>query len=154
MASPATGVDQPEDVVVIDDGLARGDENPFLVDQTRSSTARHQLKPGTVAGDVDPGARYKSQSVSQGLGHDDATDRVDAGFHGKTIPATSQGKGAALPVVSAPVMRPHEREAAETAIFLAEVAGRHWYTDWRTRLEPVNDEHNRGLPRVTLACRG
>ena len=43
-----------------------------------------------------------------------------------------------------------QREAAETAIFLAEVAGRHGHTDWRQRLEPFNDEHNGGLPRVAL----
>ena len=41
-----------------------------------------------------------------------------------------------------------QREAAETAIFLAEVAGRHGDADFRTRLEPENDAHNDGLPRV------
>lgn len=44
-----------------------------------------------------------------------------------------------------------QREAAETAIFLAEVAGRtHGYTDWRKRLEPENEAHNGGLPRAVL----
>ncbi|MBB6174862.1 type III restriction enzyme [Nocardiopsis mwathae] len=43
-----------------------------------------------------------------------------------------------------------QREAAETAIFLTEVAGRHGYTDWRRRLEPENEAHNSGLPRVAL----
>lgn len=43
-----------------------------------------------------------------------------------------------------------QREAAETAIFLAEVAGRHGTADYRRRLEPVNEEHNSGLPRVGL----
>lgn len=43
-----------------------------------------------------------------------------------------------------------QREAAETAIFLAEVAGRHGYTDWRRRLAEANSEHNAGLPRVAL----
>ncbi len=43
-----------------------------------------------------------------------------------------------------------QREAAETAIFLAEVAGRHGYTDWRRRLAEANEEHNSGLPRVAL----
>jgi type III restriction enzyme len=43
-----------------------------------------------------------------------------------------------------------QREAAETAIFIAEVAGRHGYADWRQRLEPFNAEHNAGLPRVAL----
>lgn len=43
-----------------------------------------------------------------------------------------------------------QREAAETAIFLAEVAGRHGYNDWRQRLSEANDEHNSGLPRVAL----
>lgn len=43
-----------------------------------------------------------------------------------------------------------QREAAETAIFLAEVAGRHGTADYRRRLEPVNAEHNSGLPRVGL----
>ncbi|HVW81007.1 MAG TPA: DEAD/DEAH box helicase family protein [Mycobacteriales bacterium] len=43
-----------------------------------------------------------------------------------------------------------QREAAETSIFLAEVAGRHGYADWRTRIEPFNAEHNGGLPRTAL----
>jgi type III restriction enzyme len=44
-----------------------------------------------------------------------------------------------------------QREAAETAIFLTEVAGRtHGYADWRKRLEPQNDLHNAGLPRAAL----
>ncbi|MEX2375780.1 MAG: DEAD/DEAH box helicase family protein, partial [Dehalococcoidia bacterium] len=43
-----------------------------------------------------------------------------------------------------------QREAAETAIFLVEVAGRHGFTDWRQRLEPENEAHNNGLPRIAL----
>jgi type III restriction enzyme len=43
-----------------------------------------------------------------------------------------------------------QREAAETAIFLAEVAGRHGYADYRRRLEPENRLHNDALPRVGL----
>ena len=44
-----------------------------------------------------------------------------------------------------------QREAAETAIFLTEVAGRHpSYPDWRKRLEPENEVHNHGLPRAAL----
>jgi type III restriction enzyme len=43
-----------------------------------------------------------------------------------------------------------QREAAETAIFLAEVAGRHGTADYRRRLEPENQIHNDGLPRVGL----
>ena len=43
-----------------------------------------------------------------------------------------------------------QREAAETAIFLAEVAGRHGEADFRARLEPHNVHHNDGLPRVAL----
>ncbi len=44
-----------------------------------------------------------------------------------------------------------QREAAETAIFLTEVAGRsHGYPDWRKRLEPQNEAHNGGLPRAAL----
>jgi type III restriction enzyme len=44
-----------------------------------------------------------------------------------------------------------QREAAETAIFLTEVAGRtHGYADWRKRLEPENELHNVGLPRMAL----
>jgi type III restriction enzyme len=44
-----------------------------------------------------------------------------------------------------------QREAAETAIFLTEVAGRaHGYADWRKRLEPENNVHNAGLPRIAL----
>lgn len=44
-----------------------------------------------------------------------------------------------------------QREAAETAIFLTEVAGRHApYADWRKRLEPENATHNNGLPRAAL----
>jgi len=43
-----------------------------------------------------------------------------------------------------------QREAAETAVFLAEVAGRHGIADYRTRLDPINEEHNDGLPRIGL----
>lgn len=44
-----------------------------------------------------------------------------------------------------------QREAAETAIFLTEVAGRaHAYADWRARLEQENAAHNAGLPRLAL----
>jgi len=43
-----------------------------------------------------------------------------------------------------------QREAAETAIFLAEVAGRHGYADWRRQIQDHNADHNAGLPRVAL----
>jgi type III restriction enzyme len=43
-----------------------------------------------------------------------------------------------------------QREAAETAIFLTEVAGRKGMSDWRRRLEPENEAHNSGLPRIAL----
>ena len=49
-----------------------------------------------------------------------------------------------------------QREAAETAIFLAEVVGRRDYTpslsgvDWRDILSEANDTHNAALPRVAL----
>lgn len=43
-----------------------------------------------------------------------------------------------------------QREAAETAIFLTEVAGRHGYTDWRVRITQANAEFNSDLPRIAL----
>lgn len=43
-----------------------------------------------------------------------------------------------------------QREAAETAIFLAEVAGRRGHTDYRPRIDEQNRIHNAGLPRVAL----
>lgn len=50
-----------------------------------------------------------------------------------------------------------QREAAETAIFLAEVVGRRGYVprrtggiDWRDKLLADNAQHNAGLPRVAL----
>lgn len=45
-----------------------------------------------------------------------------------------------------------QREAVETAIFLAEVAGRgRWKgADWRRRLDEANAVHNAGLPRTAL----
>ena len=43
-----------------------------------------------------------------------------------------------------------QREAAETAVFLAEVAGRDRFTDWRRLLAAENETHNAGLPRVAL----
>lgn len=43
-----------------------------------------------------------------------------------------------------------QREAAETVIFLTEVAGRHGTADYRRRLEPENAQHNDGLPRIGL----
>lgn len=43
-----------------------------------------------------------------------------------------------------------QREAAETAIFLAEVAGRHGTVDYRSRIDTENALHNNGLPRIAL----
>jgi type III restriction enzyme len=43
-----------------------------------------------------------------------------------------------------------QREAAETAIFVAEVAGRQGTADYRTRLDPENKLHNDGLPRIAI----
>ena len=43
-----------------------------------------------------------------------------------------------------------QREAVETAIYLAEVAGRSSRTDWRRRVDAANEVHNTGLPRVGL----
>ncbi len=43
-----------------------------------------------------------------------------------------------------------QREAAETAVFLAEVTGRHGWADFRPRLHAANAEHNDGLPRLAL----
>lgn len=43
-----------------------------------------------------------------------------------------------------------QREAAETAIYLAEAAGRAGNTDWRKPLAEANAEYNAGLPRVAL----
>jgi len=57
---------------------------------------------------------------------------------------------AALPPVRDDPVLYCQREAAETAIFLAEVAGRHGTADYRRRLEPENRLHNDGLPRVGL----
>ncbi len=43
-----------------------------------------------------------------------------------------------------------QREAAETAIFMTEVAGRHGTADYRTRIAEQNRLHNDGLPRMGL----
>lgn len=43
-----------------------------------------------------------------------------------------------------------QREAAETAIYLAECAGRRGEPDFRTRLDEQNLLHNDGLPRIAL----
>lgn len=43
-----------------------------------------------------------------------------------------------------------QREAAETAIYLAEVAGRQGEVDFRRGLDEENRVHNDGLPRVAL----
>lgn len=43
-----------------------------------------------------------------------------------------------------------QREAAETAIFLAEVSGRKGAPDFRHRLDDENRLHNDGLPRIAL----
>jgi len=45
-----------------------------------------------------------------------------------------------------------QREAAETAIYLAEAAGRRasGEADWRRRVDEANEVHNAGLPRVAL----
>lgn len=43
-----------------------------------------------------------------------------------------------------------QREAAETAIYLTEAAGRDGNRDWRPPLDRANAEYNAGLPRVAL----
>src|SRR5262249_51452525 len=43
-----------------------------------------------------------------------------------------------------------QREAAETAIYLAEAAGRNGEPDFRARIGEPNAVHNDGLPRVAL----
>ncbi|MBS1848885.1 MAG: DEAD/DEAH box helicase family protein, partial [Actinobacteria bacterium] len=43
-----------------------------------------------------------------------------------------------------------QREAAETAIYLAEMAGRKGEPDFRRRIDRYNDDHNDGLPRIAL----
>ena len=43
-----------------------------------------------------------------------------------------------------------QREAAETAIFVIEAAGKGGYRDWRQLLGEANDEYNAGIPRVAL----
>ncbi len=43
-----------------------------------------------------------------------------------------------------------QREAAETAIYLTEVAGRHGEPDFRSRVDEENRRHNDGLPRLAL----
>jgi type III restriction enzyme len=43
-----------------------------------------------------------------------------------------------------------QREAAETAIYVAEVAGRHGEPDFRSRIDPENSLHNAGLPRIGI----
>lgn len=43
-----------------------------------------------------------------------------------------------------------QREAAETAIFLTEVAGRHGYPDFRALVDMANEGHHSKLPRVAL----
>jgi len=57
---------------------------------------------------------------------------------------------AALPPVRDEPVFFCQREAAETAIFLAEVAGRHGTADYRSRLAVENAVHNDGLPRIAL----
>jgi hypothetical protein len=58
---------------------------------------------------------------------------------------------AALPPVRDEPVLFCQREAAETAIFLAEVAGRHGTADYRRRLEPEIRLHNDRLPGLLLA---
>ena len=44
-----------------------------------------------------------------------------------------------------------QREAAETAIFIAEIAGRQAASaDWRIRVDDANAEHNHGMPRLAF----
>ncbi len=57
---------------------------------------------------------------------------------------------AALPPVRDERMLFCQREAAETAIYLAEVAGRKGEPDFRVGIDEQNATHNDGLPRVAL----
>lgn len=72
-----------------------------------------------------------------------------SGYHGATVTSLKLLRHWADPHRENRILFA-QREAAETAIFLAEVSGRHGFADRRPVVDGQNLEHNEGLPRIAL----
>jgi type III restriction enzyme len=96
------------------------------------------------------GERRERNELINDIRRDVAKWRRDGQFAGVTAISRKLLQHWADPKRENPVLF-CQREAAETAIFLTEVAGRKGgYADWRRLLEPRNEAHNMGLPRTAL----
>ena len=109
---------------------------------------------GSVQGEIDfdlTGERRERNSLINDIRRDVARWRRDGRYAGVTPVTRKLLQHWADPHRENRVLF-CQREAAETAIFLTEVAGRRGtgYPDWRERLNPENEAHNDGLPRVAL----
>jgi type III restriction enzyme len=152
-------------------------DNPILNSPYDPPAAHFELGPDGPTGVVAPGRRRsesfipvppsrKGKHAQQQLDLDAAGERIEqntlindirhavdrwrAGNYNGVTPMTRK----LLQYWSAPERDEPvffcQREAAETAIYLAEAAGRHGNPDFRTRIDPENVLHNDGLPRVAL----
>lgn len=66
--SDSSGVEEPEDSVIIDGRVAGGDQHPGFVDQLGGAAGRDQLEAGAVAGDVHGQPRGEAERFSERLG--------------------------------------------------------------------------------------
>jgi type III restriction enzyme len=154
-------------------------DNPILNSPYEQPDRYYEVGPTGPTGEIKDGRRpsesfipiaisKKSQQVQQSLDFDPTGERREKNTLINDIrrDVAAWRRGAHYPGVT-PITRKllqhwadpdrenrvifAQREAAETAIFLTEVAGRtHGYADWRRRLEPENAAHNEGLPRAAL----
>jgi len=157
---------------------SEGLDNPILSAPYDSPEAHFVLGPDGPTGDVKPGRRpsesfipvppSKKGKTQQALDFDVTQERREqnslindirfeverwrARGYPSVTPMTRKllQHWAARPPEREDPMFFCQREAAETAVYLAEAAGRQGNPDFRTRIDPENLLHNDGLPRVAL----
>ena len=147
--------DQPDQYYVVGPSGPTGEiragrrpsESFIPIAVTKKKGATHQGDQGELNFDA-TGERREQNSLINDIRRDVAAWRATGNYNGVTPISRKLLQHWADPTRENRVLF-CQREAAETAIYLTEVAGRHG-TDWRKRLEPENGAHNDGLPRVAL----
>jgi type III restriction enzyme len=162
-----------------DEVIARTIENPILNSPYEPPAKHFELGPDGPTGEINDGRRLsesfvpvpssqKGKGAQAALDFDATGERREqntlindirfevARWRARSYPGVTPitrkllEHWAAVPPQREEPMFFCQREAAETAIFLAEVAGRQGTADYRTRIDPENAIHNDGLPRVGL----
>ncbi|MHB1509663.1 MAG: hypothetical protein ACYCST_08025 [Acidimicrobiales bacterium] len=78
----AAGIEEAEDHLVVDPGIAGDDRDTSLEDHLRGTACRDQLESRPVARDLDLGPRLEAQDVSSGLGTTTRPTESTAAFMG------------------------------------------------------------------------